>query len=120
MRFGWRVLIPVSLSWVVLVGAARALQAEYRTGTSTLIAIGAAILLVVIAGQLVYERRRAAGQEREQERELMLQEPFDPYAGGYPVPPMPGQDFAFTPRARRTLTGTTVAPTDAPAAKQED
>jgi NADH-quinone oxidoreductase subunit H len=120
MRFGWRVLIPVSLAWVVLVGAARALQAEYRTGTSTLIAIGAGILLLVIAGQLVYEKRKAGSLEREQERGQALQEPFDPYAGGYPVPPMPGQDFTFTPRARRTLTGTTVAPPDAPAAKQED
>jgi NADH-quinone oxidoreductase subunit H len=117
MRFGWRVLIPVSLAWVVLVGAARALQAEYRTGTSTLIAIGAGILFLVVAGQLVYERRRAVQQEREQ---ALQEQPFDPYAGGYPVPPMPGQDFTFTPRARRTLTGTTVVPPDAPAAKQED
>ena len=41
--------------------------------------------------------------------------PFDPYAGGYPVPPLPGQEFTYTSRralAGATVSGTAVTATD--------
>jgi len=106
MAFGWRVLIPVSLGWVVLVGGVRAVQTEYRAGTSTLLGAAVAALVLVIALQVVAERRRTAKRERRAAE--LLDAPFDPFAGGHPVPPMPGQDFAFTPRVRRAVPGSTV------------
>jgi len=36
---------------------------------------------------------------------------FDPFAGGHPVPPLPGQEFTVTRRAKATVAGTTVAST---------
>ena len=131
MAFGWRVLIPVSLAWVVLVAGARVFQAEYQTNGVTLLLIGIGILILVLIGQVLYERRRAIKQRRAQETspaklrteqrtdQQRVTADFDPYAGGYPVPPMPGQTFAYTPRTSRTVEGTTVAPRTEPASNVE-
>ena len=43
-----------------------------------------------------------------------LAQPFDPMAGGFPVPPMPGQSFTYTSR-RAMAQGTTIVQ-EAPAA----
>ncbi len=118
MAFGWKVLIPVSLAWLVLVSGARAIQSEYEVSTAALLAIGAGVLVVAVLVQLILERRKAARALAEEATAAERAEHFDPYAGGYPVPPMPGQEFAYTPRARRTVTGSTVA-TDSPATEQE-
>jgi NADH-quinone oxidoreductase subunit H len=51
--------------------------------------------------------RKEAELERQAAREAA--KPFNAFAGGYPVPPMPGQDFAYTSRvSRRGLAGATV------------
>ena len=117
MAFGWKVLIPVSLVWVVLVSGARALQGEYDMGWGQLLAIGAAILVLVVIVQFAYERRRIsrhaqAEAEREEQRALIA---ADPLVGGHPVPPMPGEEFSYTPRVKRTVPGVAVATEDAPA-----
>ena len=36
---------------------------------------------------------------------------FDAFAGGYPVPPLPGQELPVTRRAKATVAGTTVSST---------
>ncbi len=120
MAFGWRKLIPISLAWVVLVGGAKTLQEEYRAGTATVLFVGIGVLLVVILGQIFWDRRRADAAQLEHDlaEEELASEPFDAFAGGYPVPPMPGQTFEFTPRARRTVAGSTVGAE--PAAAQEE
>lgn len=119
MHFGWRVLIPVSLAWVVLVGGVRAVQAEYRVGSATMIAVGVSILLLVVAGQWLRDRRSAAAKRAESDRAEHEAAVFDAHAGGHPVPPMPGQEFTYTRRARRTVTGTTVSPAAAAIATAE-
>jgi NADH-quinone oxidoreductase subunit H len=119
MHFGWRVLIPVSLVWLVLVTGARAVQQEYDLPTRNLLLIGALVLVLAIAVQYAAERRRAVREQAELRRAEALAAEFDPYAGGYPVPPMPDQDFLFTPRARRTVPGTALTTDEAPATSQE-
>jgi NADH-quinone oxidoreductase subunit H len=119
MAFGWKVLIPVSLAWVVLVSGVRAVRAEYDLGLGALLGAAAAVLLLVVAWQFLAERRRAAREEMAQQLAAERAEHFDPFAGGYPVPPMPGQEFAYTPRAQRTLAGTTVETAEAPDTEQE-
>ena len=44
---------------------------------------------------------------RAEAEEIALSTPFDPMAGGFPVPPMPGQEFTFTSR-RAMAQGTTI------------
>ena len=118
MAFGWKVLIPVSLTWVVLVSGARVLQLESDASNLVLLAIGVAVLIVAIAVQAISTRRSAAKSAAEAEARAAAEEQFNPYQGGYPVPPMPGQTFDYTPRVRQTLSGSTVAP-DPTASKEE-
>jgi NADH-quinone oxidoreductase subunit H len=92
MKLGWKVLIPIALLWTVFVATARAvLGAGYQRQFFT--AIGA-IVVVVLLGSFVYDwiaaRREGAQQAQEPEAD---QVEWDPFAGGYPVPPMPGQQL---------------------------
>ncbi|MEY4348164.1 MAG: dehydrogenase (quinone) chain NuoH [Actinomycetota bacterium] len=91
MKFGWKFLLPVSIGWILLVAVARALRNEMSFEVSEaakVIGIPLAILLVL---SWIYDEVKA----RRQKREALLQEDeeveFDPFAGGHPVPPMPGQ-----------------------------
>ena len=82
MAFGWKVLIPISVVWIVLVAIARVIDLRGGVSRPVLIgaAIGLAVLLLVIA--LIPERKPAEVEADD--------EPFDAFAGGFPVPPMPG------------------------------
>ena len=74
MDLGWKRLIPISILWIMMV----AIAPRYSLGLSV------ALLALLIA---------FAPQKKEPERvpEVNPDEPFDAFAGGYPVPPRPGQ-----------------------------
>lgn len=99
MKFGWKVLIPASIIWIMIVAAARVLRNDVEFSNQQLLIIGA----VVIAGLLVVswfaqgtiDRREAA---RRLVRSEIENRPYDPMAGGFPVPPMPGQQAVLTSR----------------------
>lgn len=99
MKFGWKVLIPASIIWIMIVAAARVLRNDVELSNRQLLIIGA----VVIAGLLVVswfaqgtiDRREAA---RRLVRSEIENRPYDPMAGGFPVPPMPGQQAVLTSR----------------------
>jgi NADH-quinone oxidoreductase subunit H len=86
MKLGWKVLIPVNLIWIMAEASIKVLDHKQ-------LIIGIVILaIVVIAGSFVYDSNdQKKRREREAEEELAALAPFDPYAGGFPVPPMPGQ-----------------------------
>lgn len=110
MRFGWKVLIPASLVWIVIVAAARVVRNELSVSTQELLLVGAGVLIAIVLGSWVLQIRTARQEKRElEEAAIEAAKPFDPYAGGYPVPPLPGQEFTFT--SRRALAGATVAGT---------
>jgi NADH-quinone oxidoreductase subunit H len=110
MRFGWKILIPVSLVWIVVVATARVIRNEFSVATEDILLWGAGLLVVIIVGSWILawrSSRKEAELERQAAREAA--KPFNAFAGGYPVPPMPGQDFAYTSRvSRRGLAGATV------------
>ncbi|MEP7192406.1 MAG: NADH-quinone oxidoreductase subunit NuoH [Actinomycetota bacterium] len=88
MRFGWRFLIPVTLLWVVAVAFIRGAQLAFfgpNTGMAALIVVGV-VAVVVLPVVWVMEGRHDA-------RNVVVERPeeVDPYAGGYPIPPLPGQ-----------------------------
>jgi NADH-quinone oxidoreductase subunit H len=88
MRFGWKFLIPVTLLWVVAVAFIRGAQLAFfgdNTGMASIImlVVFAAIFLPVA---WVWEGRHGAARVTEDHPEEI-----DPYAGGYPIPPLPGQ-----------------------------
>ncbi len=112
MRFGWKFLIPVSIAWILVVATARVVRNEYTADTRQLLLIFGAILVVFLAIAWVVDNRRRGEEERaELLADKARRAPFDPYAGGYPVPPLPGQQLSVTPRVRRPVPATVAAST---------
>jgi len=83
MHFGWKVLIPVALVWTVAVAFIRRLRLEGGVDTQKLLIFGGIAVAVLLVIAFLPERPKPEPPSEEAE--------FDPYAGGYPVPPMPGQ-----------------------------
>lgn len=97
MNLGWKVLIPASLLWIMLVATARALRIEgYDAATITLVVAGVIVALGLLAllWRLLRNRKALAGAAAPPEPP-----PFDPTAGGFPVPPLPGQTLPEFDRA---------------------
>ncbi len=93
LRFGWKVLIPVSLAWIIVVAIARYnLGPEGNDVMKVLVAVSFAVLLLIVASYAAQIRRdrRAEAQEAA---EASFAQSVDPFAGGHPVPPMPGQEL---------------------------
>jgi NADH-quinone oxidoreductase subunit H len=86
MRFGWRYLIPISLIWIVLV-------ATFRVGnlegwfSSRAFWVAAAVVFVVLLVLSFF----GGGEPKKEVEDADGQ--FDAFAGGYPVPPMGGQQL---------------------------
>ncbi|MFD5464435.1 NADH-quinone oxidoreductase subunit NuoH [Kitasatospora sp. NPDC127059] len=93
MKLGWKVLIPVSLVWLVLIASVRALRNEGYGSGSVVLYVGApvgAILLLALVRDFL--RKQPVEEQPPPNAE------FDPMAGGYPVPPLPGQVLPPVPR----------------------
>jgi NADH-quinone oxidoreductase subunit H len=101
MKFGWKVLIPASLVWIVAVSVVRVIRLEGGLDQQTILIAGAAMFVVLLALALLPERGSDADADGVGAQQG---EPFDAFAGGYPVPPMPGQTVeppaALVPDAR--------------------
>jgi NADH-quinone oxidoreductase subunit H len=122
MRIGWKILIPVSLVWIVAVAAVRV----YRTQGANLqhLLIGAAVVLVILLAIYLFFIPESGPTDPAAARQAELDElapvPDNPddepdlpadqaspaavvaatgpapgrrrvFAGGYPVPPLPGE-----------------------------
>jgi NADH-quinone oxidoreductase subunit H len=88
MRLGWKVLIPGSLAWIMLIATVRSIR--HTNGGAVAYIIGGLVLIGVLAAlwswDVAAERRRleAAAQQQADEAALAA----DPMAEGFPVPPM--------------------------------
>ena len=87
MRFGWKVLIPVSLVWIVLVAAIRLISLDGGIDRS-LPARRHRRASRCCAVRAVLRRREVRAGAEDGGRRGRAE--FDAFAGGYPVPPMPG------------------------------
>ena len=89
MAFGWKLLIPISLVWIVAVAGIRAASLHGNFDRTYLyVAIAVLAVLVVVLGFLD-DRSAKAARRREEAEAVEADAPFDAFAGGYPVPPMP-------------------------------
>jgi NADH-quinone oxidoreductase subunit H len=77
MALGWKILIPASLVWIMIVAAFRQLTNEGRTRFETLAWVGIPLALVVLVGSFVTENKQV-----EEERD----ESLEPTEGRYPIP----------------------------------
>jgi NADH-quinone oxidoreductase subunit H len=103
MKFGWKVLIPVSLVWILVVAAMRVISLEGGVNRSyLLIAFGVVAVLCLLAFFFTENDDDGSGQD-----DVTGDEDFDAFAGGYPVPPMASATrapAARTPAERATAT----------------
>jgi len=98
MKIGWKVLIPAALVWVVCVTLVQAARQLWDVDLRTLLFTLAGVVLVgLVISFLVPEKKPPAEEGPTGPQE------FDPFAGGYPVPPLPGQVLPPSPRAQRRL-----------------
>lgn len=96
MRFGWKVLIPFALGWIVCVSIIRGLREFQDVNLQTVGAVIFAVAIVVIVIlRFIPEKTPVATAATPGD------EPFDAFAAGYPVPPLPGQKLPPSPRAER-------------------
>lgn len=96
MKLGWKVLIPVSVVWLMLVATVRALRNEGYDFSRIVLYVGAAVIAVLLVSFVVDMFR---DRKNRTEAEAAGPEPaFDPMAGGFPVPPLPGQTLPPVPR----------------------
>lgn len=110
MKLGWKVLIPISLVWLVIVAV---LQGVRMWVTDSLLVITGGIVAVFLVIMVILWLVDNPVKEKEDT------EPFDPFAGGYPVPPLPGQQLPPSPRAGREPVGVTTTPTSSTDVKEE-
>ena len=86
MKLGWKVLIPANLAWIVLLALVRGASVHGWWADPIFIGILIVFLAAVVAAIWF------SGPEPQPEAEpIDLDAEFDAFAGGYPVPPMPGQ-----------------------------
>ena len=102
MKFGWKVLIPVSLVWIVIVATARALRQSANVDSSSLLVIVGVILTVLVVLSFVLD----AMISRRMPREIEPEPEFDAFAGGFPVPPLPGQKLPTPAASAQTISAT--------------
>ena len=104
MRFGWKVLIPVALAWVVFWGVGMVMLPEFGRNTTyfTWFAPIIAVLVAWVVFSLVAESKAIKRQAALQAQSEAAEQEFDAFKDGYPVPPLPGQSLPPSPRARRT------------------
>lgn len=87
MAFGWKVLIPLNLAWILLVASFRALRVPGEQRTLVMV-IAAVVVISCLAIYFWFDtanqrRREAQAEEVRAEFEQLGEEPA---AGGFPVP----------------------------------
>jgi len=93
MKFGWKVLIPSALGWIVAVSLVQAVRQFSDVDLRTLLSVIGGVLLVFVIASFFWPQK--------QEIQAVLEPAeFDAFAAGYPVPPLPGQVLPPSPRQR--------------------
>ncbi|ALG84424.1 NADH-quinone oxidoreductase subunit NuoH [Gordonia phthalatica] len=90
MGLGWKVLIPFALGWVMVVAVIHEATRNASAWTSSLI-LAAAGIVVTIPLLIAIKRVISGGPASVKPPLPDPKKPFDPMAGGFPVPPLPGQ-----------------------------
>jgi len=83
MKFGWKVLIPASLVWIMVVATLRTLSAE-GASQSVIFAFTFGIVLLVLAGTSIYEKSKKSADARAKDVGEMPEPTF-------PIPVMPSE-----------------------------
>jgi len=111
MRFGWKVLVPVGLIWILLVAGIRTATLEIEDRSTLLLAVGVLFSVVLVVFYLI----PVADPGGDDDRDGAVGTDLTPQShGGFPTPPM---DLLVpaTPRSLSRAGAVTAAPETAPA-----
>jgi NADH-quinone oxidoreductase subunit H len=114
MAFGWKVLIPINLVWILTITAIHVLHDDgWVWWRAIAVPAAAVVLLVVVPGLMIWEGANARRQaDRAADEEEELQHPLT-----FPVPPL---DLAVpTPPRMLTKIGASRGPAELPASEEE-
>jgi NADH-quinone oxidoreductase subunit H len=93
MKFGWKFLLPASIGWIMVVATARGLRNNLNWNTSSMLTkVGIPVAIGLIVWTIVDEIR-----SRRIKPEPEAPAAYDAFAGGHPVPPLPGQSVDSRP-----------------------
>ncbi len=104
MKFGWKVLIPAALVWLVAVSVVQGVRQFGHLELRTLLWVLGALVVVALGVSFLVPEKKPEPKARPSGPTVI-----DPFADGFPVPPLPGQSLPPSPRAGR---GTARAPID--------
>jgi NADH-quinone oxidoreductase subunit H len=97
MRLGWKVLIPIALAWIVLLGFVRTVPQLDLTTTQRVYLFGGLALVVLLVVALWPARQ-------EPSRPSLLEQVVDRPEGSFPLPPL-DLEVPPSPRAAREVAG---------------
>ena len=104
MKFGWKVLIPVSIAWILIVAVARYLRNTGGLESRNLLFTASAVVIVIVLISYILDlRRKKSDEDVAKLIAIEAEQDFDPFAGGFPVPPMPGQVAQQSRRIKATI-----------------
>ncbi|MDT4927365.1 MAG: NADH-quinone oxidoreductase subunit [Pseudonocardiales bacterium] len=104
MAFGWKMLIPINLVWILAVTSIHVLRdRNWPAWEATIVPLAFVLLLIVVPGLMIWEgaAARRAGQDAEDEEDA-AQEPST-----FPTPPM---DLTIPTPPRRLATASVSRP----------
>ncbi len=116
MKFGWKVLIPVSIAWILIVSFARLARTDSSISTTEILIGGAVLVVLLLIVIWIVQSKQDRKARALEEQEAARMATFEPTVAGFPVPPLPGQRFEYTPRR---ASGGTIVQAKAEAAPAE-
>jgi NADH-quinone oxidoreductase subunit H len=102
MRLGWKVLIPVSLVWIMLVATIRVLDREIESRIMLVLVVAAAFAVILGIFAVLPQKDKTPEQEQDEDARVLV--PLD--EGGFPTPPI---DLVVPP-TNRSLQQVTAGP----------
>ncbi len=108
MKLGWKYMIPAALVWVIAVALIRAAQIGYFGDSRWATIITVVLIAVAVIVPLTLISLKKDAHDRDDEEARIPPAEIDPFAGGYPVPPLPGQRLVERPKAVKAAEPVTV------------
>ncbi|UQX88063.1 NADH-quinone oxidoreductase subunit NuoH [Jatrophihabitans telluris] len=88
MHFGWKVLIPINLVWILAITTVRTLRDRWGNDTGTVLKIVAIVLIPVIIALIIYTWADVRRQQRLDADEAAAEEEEVARGITFPIPPL--------------------------------